>query len=371
MSNLPSNNNIPKNISNNALNNETTQLFNLKNKWVYLFITAASILLLYTFSSLVITLILSFIIAYLLQPLQQKLNRFKLPPILSSLIVLSLFIGIIVVLGLLFSSLITHTFSRLSTNYPVIIAQIQTKLSPVFQIFGVDINQANQASVMAFLKQEIPKQAKNITDLIMLSIKQSSGFIFGVITNIILLPVISFYFLLDWKRIQIKSSLLIPKRFREKTSHFLQQINHMMHAYQKGQLLVMLALAVFYILGLKLIDIDKAAAIGLFSGFVVLIPYVGFLCGFSLALLIGILQFGFTAHILFIMLLYGMGQLLESFILTPRLVGESIGLHPITVLVALIVFGQLLGFIGMLFALPLAGIVQLVGKECYKYYRTH
>jgi predicted PurR-regulated permease PerM len=360
---------IPNNSDNN--NNQVNQIFNLKNKWVYLFLAAIVIFLLYTFSSLVITLILSFVIAYFLQPLQKKLNNLKIPPILSALVVLALFISLIVVLSLLFSSLITHTFNRLSTNYPVIIAQLQTKLAPIFQIFGVDINQANQASIIAFLKQEIPKQAKNITDLVMLSIKQSSSFVAGIITNIILLPAISFYLLLDWKRLQIKSSLLVPKHLREKVNHFLHQVNRMMHSYQKGQLLLMLCLAVFYILGLKLINIDKAAVIGLFSCVSVLVPYVGFLCSFSLALLIGLLQFGFTAHILFIVLLYGIGQLLEGFILTPRLVGESIGLHPITVLIALIIFGQLLGFIGMLFALPLAGLVQLIIKECYKYYRTH
>ncbi|MFM2344203.1 MAG: hypothetical protein RLZZ210_813 [Pseudomonadota bacterium] len=344
-----------------------TKYKNYKKIGVYSAIIITIIFLTYTFASLWITVILSFIVAYLLQPIQRKLEAVKIPKALGAFLVLCLFICIVVLLGLLFSSLLGHAFSKLSQNYSNILIQAQERLSPVFAYFGVDLN---QVSIITLLKQQIPTQAKNIANIIMLWLQKSSGFISNIITNIILLPVISFYFLLDWQKIKLKSSLLIPKKFRPQISHFVANVNKLMSAYTKGQVYLIFCLACFYTICLNFIGLDKATVIGLFTACAVLIPYVGFAFGFILAVLIGVLQYGFTAHILYIVLIYSIGQLLESFILTPRLIGESIGLHPITVIVALIVFGQLLGFVGMLFALPLAGILQLVTKECYRYYRN-
>ncbi len=325
------------------------------------------IFLAYTFASLWITVTLSFAVAYLLHPLHQKLEKIKIPKALGAFLVLCLFICIVCSLGLLFSSLLSHAFNKLSQNYNEIILQAQATLKPLFKYIGIDLN---QISIVTLLKQQVPAQAKNIANIMMLWIQQSSGFISNIITNIILLPVISFYFLLDWQRFRLNSSLLIPKKFRNNISNFLNNVNKLMSAYAKGQLCLIFCLACFYIIFLNIIGLDKATVIGLFTACAVLIPYAGFVFGFLLALIIGILQYGFTAHIFYIVLIYSIGQLLESFVLTPRLVGESMGLHPITVIIALIIFGQLLGFAGMLFALPLAGILQLLAKECYRYYRN-
>ena len=232
---------------------------------------------------------------------------------------------------------------------------------------GIDLN---QTSIITLLKQQIPAQARNIANIMMQWIQQSSGFISNIIANIILLPVISFYFLLDWKKFRIKFSILTPKKFRNNISHFISNINKLMSAYFKAQIYLIICLACFYTIFLNIIGLDKATVIGLFTACAVLIPYVGFTVGFIIAVLIGILQYGFTAHILYIVLIYSIGQALESFVLTPRILGESMGLHPITVIIALIIFGQLLGFVGLLFALPLAGIFQLIIKECYRYYRN-
>lgn len=349
------------------INEHNCEKLNYKKVGLYSVIGIIGLFLAYTFASLWITVILSFVVAYLLQPLQKKLERIKVPKPLGAFLVLCFFICLICLLGLLFSSLIGHAFGKLSQNYPKILNQAQESLIPIFRYFGIDLN---QISIINLIKQQITTQAKNITDIAMSWIQQSSIFISTIIANIILLPIISFYFLLDWQKLKLNSSLLTPKKFRTNISHFIINVNHLMSAYAKGQVYLIICLACFYILSLNFIGLDKATIIGLFTACAVLIPYVGFAFGFIIAVLIGILQYGFTAHILYIVLIYSIGQLLESFILTPRLVGESIGLHPITVIIALIVFGQLLGFIGMLFALPLAGILQLITKECYRYYRN-
>jgi predicted PurR-regulated permease PerM len=130
--------------------------------------------------------------------------------------------------------------------------------------------------------------------------------------------------------------------------------------YLRGQMLVMLALAVFYSLGLSLFGLDLALPIGVFTGLAVFVPYLGFGLGLVLALLAGLLQLAPSQAVMMVAVVYGLGQLMESFVLTPRLVGERIGLHPLAVILALMAFGQVLGFVGVLIALP-ASAVLLVG----------
>jgi predicted PurR-regulated permease PerM len=127
--------------------------------------------------------------------------------------------------------------------------------------------------------------------------------------------------------------------------------------YLRGQLLVMLALAVYYALALALAGFDLALPLGVFTGLAVAVPYVGFGIGLVLALLAGLLQFGALKGLLLVAVVYGVGQLLESFVLTPRLVGERIGLNPLAVIFALLAFGTLLGFVGVLIALPASAVM--------------
>jgi len=335
--------------------------------YIYIGLSLIIIFLGYAFFNLWMTILLSFMIAYLLRPIQTTMHKYKINKSFSSFLVLCIFIFIICILGLLFTSLISHGVNKLVERYPLILAQLQQKLEPILAYLGIDLKQGNLINI---LKQQIPTQAQNIANILLISFKQSGNIIAGIITNLILLPVITFYFLLDWEKLRLKSSVLIPKQPRSKINHFISRVNVLMSAYTKGQISLMFFLSLFYAISLNILGIEKATAIGLFTGCAVLIPYVGFAFGFSLALIIGVLQYGFTAHILFIVLIYSIGQLLESFILTPRLVGESIGLHPLTVIISLIVFGQLLGFIGMLFALPIAAILQIIIKEGYRYYRN-
>jgi predicted PurR-regulated permease PerM len=153
---------------------------------------------------------------------------------------------------------------------------------------------------------------------------------------------------------------LVPPGWRGPFDSFMQESDLVLGEYLRGQLLVMLALAVFYSLGLHLFGLDLALPIGVFTGLAVFVPYLGFGVGLLLALLAGLLQFASADAVVMVAVVFGLGQLIESFVLTPRLVGERIGLHPLVVILALMAFGQLLGFVGVLIALP-ASAVLLVG----------
>jgi predicted PurR-regulated permease PerM len=176
----------------------------------------------------------------------------------------------------------------------------------------------------------------------------------------VLVPVALFYMLHDWTRLVNSVVVLVPPAWRERFDHFMRDCDLVLGEYLRGQLLVMLALAVFYTAGLALFGLDLALPIGVFTGLAVFVPYLGFGLGMVLALLAGLLQFASAQALVMVAVVYGLGQVLESFVLTPRLVGERIGLHPLAVILSLMAFGQVFGFVGVLMALP-ASAVLLVG----------
>jgi len=184
---------------------------------------------------------------------------------------------------------------------------------------------------------------------------------FTIIGNAILIPVALFYLLMDWPRFMDQLRNLIPPRLRAGSDSFLAESDAVLGQYLRGQLLVMLVMAVFYSVGLSLFGLEMALPIGLFTGLAMFVPYVGFGLGLVLATFAGLLEFsatvGMARAVVMVAVVYGGGQVLEGFFLTPRLVGERIGLHPLAVIFALLAFGQILGFVGVLVALPLSAVL--------------
>jgi predicted PurR-regulated permease PerM len=186
-----------------------------------------------------------------------------------------------------------------------------------------------------------------------------------IVGNAVLMPVVLFYLLMDWPRFVERLRELVPPRADAAVQGFLDECDEVLGQYLRGQLLVMLILAVYYSVALALARFDLALPVGVFTGLAIFVPYVGFGIGAALALLAGVLQFANLYGLFAVLVVYGIGQVAESFFLTPRLVGERIGLHPIAVIFALLAFGQLFGFVGVLLALP-AGAVALVALRRLK-----
>jgi predicted PurR-regulated permease PerM len=178
-----------------------------------------------------------------------------------------------------------------------------------------------------------------------------------VLGNLVLVPVALFYLLMDWDRFIGHMVALVPTRLRTGFDSFVDEADGVLGQYLRGQLLVMLAMALFYAVGLALFGLDLAVPIGLFTGLAMFVPYLGFGVGLVLAALAGLLQFASVKAVVMVAVVFGLGQLLESLVLTPRLVGERIGLHPLAVIFALLAFGQVFGFVGILVALPASAVL--------------
>ena len=182
------------------------------------------------------------------------------------------------------------------------------------------------------------------------------------------MPVALFYLLHDWARLVSGVTELVPPAWRGAFDSFMHESDSVLGEYLRGQLLVMLALALFYAVGLRLFGLDLAWPIGVFTGLAVFVPYLGFGVGLVLSLLAGLLQFASPQAFVMVAVVFGLGQLIESFVLTPRLVGERIGLHPLTVILALMAFGQLMGFVGVLIALPASAVLLVALRRLRQHY---
>src|SRR5215831_9166936 len=191
-------------------------------------------------------------------------------------------------------------------------------------------------------------------------LKAGGTVVIAVLINIALIPVVAFYLLRDWNTIVERVDELLPRRWLGRVRAMIVEIDNVLAEFVRGQLSVMGVLAVYYVIGLSLAGLQYALPIGILTGLLVFIPYVGFGLGLTLGVLSALLQWSGWPGFVAVLTVYGIGQILENYVLVPWLVGDRIGLHPLAVIFALLAFGQLFGFAGVLLALP-ASAALLVG----------
>lgn len=307
--------------------------------------------------------VVALVLAYALTPVVNWLDRLgkgRIPRVLVVVIVELCLLLAITGIFLLMVPIIAKELPLMREQLPTMMDSVNTAIKPWLAQWGLNWS-LNGTNLKAFVLKYLSTNVEDATASLLTSLKMGGSVAFTVVGNAVLIPVALFYLLMDWERIMTLLHELIPPRLRGNVENFLTDVNAILGQYMRGQLLVMLILAGFYSLGLTLFGLDLALPIGIFTGLAMFVPYVGFGVGLVLALFAGLLQFtaakGLAPTLLMISVVYGGGQLLESFFLTPRLVGERIGLHPLAVIFALLAFGQLLGFVGVLIALPVSAVL--------------
>lgn len=213
-------------------------------------------------------------------------------------------------------------------------------------------------------------ETTGIVQVVLSKVTESSMALLGWLVNLLLIPVVTFYLLRDWDILVAKMRGLLPREHEALTVKLIADCHEVLGAFMRGQLLVMLALGVVYALGLMLLGLELGLLIGLLAGLASLVPYMGFIVGIGAALIAGLFQFGLDPYVLIgIVAVFGIGQALESMLLTPLLVGDRIGLHPVAVIFAILAGGQLFGFIGVLLALPVAAVIMVLLRYAYQQYQ--
>lgn len=190
------------------------------------------------------------------------------------------------------------------------------------------------------------------------------------LANIVLVPVVAFYFMRDWDNMVRKLLGLLPKAWQSGTRTLAAEADEVLGAFLRGQFVVMCALGVLYSSGLWIAGVQAALLLGLLAGLASIVPYLGFVVGITASMIVAFVQFQEFSILLWVLLVFGIGQLVESLFLTPVLVGDRIGLHPVAVIFALMAGGQLAGFLGVLVALPVAAVVMVFVRHAIARYRA-
>jgi predicted PurR-regulated permease PerM len=299
------------------------------------------------------------VLAYALTPLVDRLDALgkgRMPRVLAVVIVELLLVLVLFCLVLLIVPVLVQEVPLIREQLPELLDRLHATLSPWLAQFGVNIA-LDLAGLRALLVEYLNGIRGDSFGSIWSSLKVGGSVVLTVIGYAVLVPVALFYLLLDWKHVVAQALALVPPRARPSVDSFTGEADQVLGQYLRGQLLVMGTMAVFYSTGLALFGLDLAVPIGVFTGLAMFVPYVGFGIGLLLAIIAGILEFASIKALVMVGVVYGLGQVVEGFYLTPRLVGERIGLHPLAVIFALLAFGQLFGFVGVLVALPASAVL--------------
>lgn len=322
--------------------------------WSGLALIAA--LMLWLLAPVLTPFVVAAVLAYALHPLVERIAARRMPRLAAVVLVEVAALVLVAALLLLVVPVLGKELPLLKAQVPVLLDKLNQSLAPWLAQWGIQIN-FDIASLKAWATRVLDANLEDGVAALLSSARLGGSVVLSLLGNAILVPVVLFYVLADWPSLVARAQALIPPRARVPTLTFLAECDQVLGQYMRGQLVVMLVLAVYYAVALAIAGFDLALPLGVFTGLAIAVPYVGFGIGLVLALLAGLLQFGALKGLLLVALVYGVGQLGESFVLTPRLVGERIGLNPLAVIFALLAFGTLFGFVGVLVALPASAVV--------------
>jgi predicted PurR-regulated permease PerM len=296
-------------------------------------------------------------LAYFLNPLADRLERLGVSRMVASLIMIAVVILSFVVLALLFLPILGAQISAFVQGLPGTITRLQTVLTDETREWLTKIAGDRLPDLNKSLGDIVTEGAKWIITFLA-SIWAGGQALFSIVTLLVIAPVIAFYVLYDWHKMIAKVDSWVPRRNRETVRELAREMDRAIAGFVRGQAGVGLLLGAFYAVSLTLAGLNFGFLIGMISGIISFIPYVGSLTGLLLATVVAVAQFWPEwKWILLIILIFFSGQFLEGYILQPKLVGESVGLHPVWLMFALFAFGYLFGFVGLLLAVPLAAAI--------------
>jgi predicted PurR-regulated permease PerM len=329
-------------------------------RWIWLAAAGLVVIaLVYSLAEILAPFLAAAILAYILDPVVDRMEARRIPRTLATALTLLL----LLLLGALMLVIIMPLFVKesvmLAEQFPVFLDKAKTDWLPwIAQKTGVEISLDPQT--LRNLVTDNLQDAKGIAQKLFNSLRVGGTAVLGFLINLVLVPVVLFYLLRDWDTLVASVRDIVPRRWQKKTAEIAGEVDAVLAEFLRGQLAVMVLMSVFYVTGLWLAGLQFALPIGLITGLLVFVPYLGSITGFLLATLAALMQFQGVQGVAWVWVVFAVGQMLEGMVVTPWLVGDRVGLHPVAVIFALLAFGQLFGFFGLLLALP-ASAALLVG----------
>jgi len=341
----------------------------LDKKWQNRAITTLLIIiiiyLLYTLRSVTIPILIATITAYLLDPLVDRFERFKIGRGASILFLTLCTVAFFSMVILLVIPAVESEFMTFVKSMPQYMEKIKLELSPVFDRAFHSLFPTSDFSTMDLLKEgesllkKIPADFLKKILLAITSTFKGTLSLFVSIVGILIMPLYIYYILKDFDSFKDGIISLVPPRSRSFIISQLKEVDIALSSFVRGQIIICVILAAIYSTGLYIIGVDLALVIGILSGAAFIIPYVGTILGIIAASFMAFIEFHDIIHILYVFALYGGAQVLEGTLITPRVIGDKVGLHPLAIILSIITGGELFGFLGILLAVPVAATLKI------------
>ena len=333
----------------------------------WLAITLVIVGLLYLLGPILTPFVAAAILAYICDPWVDRLCAWKIPRTLATLIVMIALFGSVILLVLIILPLLTRESALFMQRLPDLLDALRTRLLPQLQHY-MGINLQWDATTLKNFMLSHWQSASGAAANVLPWLGGGGMLIVEALMNLVLIPLALFYLLRDWSILMMRIEQLIPRRNHAKVMEIAREIDNVLAGFLRGQMATMLLMSVFYSVSLWLAVLEFALPIGVVAGMLVFVPYLGMIAGLLLATLAAVTQFDQFSSVLVVWAVFGAGQLLEGMLVTPWLVGDRIGLHPLAVIFALLACGQLFGFFGILLALPLSATLVVLLRHIKHWY---
>jgi putative permease len=335
--------------------------------WIIFFCIAISFLC--VISNTLAPFLIAFIIAYLLQPLIDKsCKKFKMPRWVIASGIFILFVGTLVISLVVLIPIVYQQVALFISKIPNYKSNFEHGvliINEKFYTIDPQIADKITASLQSFIDSTFTILGSFANHLWQYTMATINLFII-----IVVVPVILYYLLRDWPKMVKSIKALLPMKGKKKIEEIFISIDELLSAYIRGQLNICLILSIYYAVCLSIMGLDLAILLGILAGFLVILPFIGVALTFLLVLMNVYFAYGIGVKLLYVSLIFVIGHIIESYVLSPQIIGEKIGLHPVWIIFAVFAGGNILGFVGILFALPIAGIIKILLTHLISYYKS-
>lgn len=333
-----------------------------------LLLIAVSLVLIYFLQPILTPFLAGIILGYLGDPIVDRLEAYRLPRSVGVVVVFLVFGVVLGAAVLVILPLVIGELVQLIRDIPAALAWLQQTASPfIVAQFGIDPFDVKMDTVAAQVIENWQK-AGGVVGTVLSSVTQSGFAFLGALGVVGLTPVVAFYIMRDWDVIMLQIRQMMPRDIEPTFVQLCNECDEVLGSFLRGQLLIMFLLGCAYAFGLYVVGLELAILIGMLSGLASIVPYLGFFVGIIAASVAALFQFQDPIYLLYVGIVFGIGQALEGWILTPWLVGDKIGLHPVAVIFAVLAGGQLFGFVGVLLALPVAAVIMVFVRYLHASY---
>ncbi|MEM6581164.1 MAG: AI-2E family transporter [Pseudomonadota bacterium] len=341
------------------------------NRWsVAIAVGVVAAILFYLLKPILLPFVLGALVAYLGDPLVDFFERKGTSRTVGVVIVFGIFTALIALAIVLAVPMLLHQLDLLVAKIPLVYAWFTQETLPwIQQKFDLPLERLPELNWTGQLADHWQSLGKMVARALVKLSGSGASMLFAL-ANLALVPVVAFYLMRDWDRVMNTALGMLPMVWQEKMSNMVSEADEVVGAFLRGQVVVMCALGALYSLGLWLVGLQLALLLGLLAGLASIVPYLGFTVGVLASCIAAYAQFGEWTMLLWVLLVFGIGQAVESMVLTPVLVGDRIGLHPVAVIFALLAGGQLAGFIGVVVALPVAAVLMVFIRHAINRYRA-